>query len=622
MGASGGSRLRVRASTFTLALLLLLPAGFAAPLPQDDAASGQDAPGTATPLVEVRPGTVYTGTLAPGVDAVDFFWFTASPGQRIDVAIVGSAVCIASIHDANGRLLSSGCTLPLPGPEAVSTATATASGVHYIRVNTFATAYRFSFSLDGSPPDPLGAAPGSPSPGTDPTCRTGAPVTKTQGERDGVVYAALKTGFRAVVAWTSDAPEIGSVTFGIDGGATVTVSDAGPRLNHVFILDGLPATRTLCFATSTGVSDAIALRNAMQALDGGVYTVNLLLTAPLNQRARDVMEPGVDLFAERLFDSTDGRVQAGRVLILYMDPERANSGTYTCFVAGAPGPTCDRRVDATFSYDSCAGGAACATLDGIQRPGDFMMMNSVYDANPVTSDLVRGVTEVGAVLLHEFGHYAFGMMDLYVAGDCYDASLSLSVMGGSRSVTEFDDNVHRCPNEAQLGPDYVPSWNYLRARFPAIPDRAGPILEGPHGGGSAYARHVYAFTPTVDEDVDPQDDAGSGGDAPAGNAGAPVLQPGVLYDANFVGAESDVFRFDAPAGAAIEAVVYGSATCFALLPPSGPGIPQSCSTSVEEGVRVRATAPGGPVYLRVTLGALPAYKLGVGLDAPAPAFEL
>lgn len=463
-----------------------------AEVPQNDAGSGRDAPNARADDITIVPGVVYDGLLVPGLDAIDFYAFDARAGQTANVSLTGSPVCAASIIDPEGRPISAGCGIPTTA--GLYSAPITRDGTYYIRVSTFASAYRFAFALDAEAPDPLGRSEPGPAAGTDPTCGLGIPVTRTAGERNGVVFAALKTGFRAVVAWSTPVPSIESITFTIDMGESATLTEAAPRTHHVFILDGLPIGRSLCFFTSSGVFDALRLANAMNAHDGTAYSLNLLVTATENVRGRDTLEAGLDIFAQKLFDATDGHVRAGKILVLYMDPEHANTGTTTCSSLGVQGRHCDKRVDATFSHDSCIGGAACAPLDGIRYPSEFIMMNSVFQAHPILGSTIFGPNEAGTVLLHEFGHYAFGAMDLYAGSDCWSPTTMLSVMGGNRGANEFDDAVHRCPNEAAI-PGYVPTWTLMKARFPLIPERTGPIDAGPHGGGGIYARYAYDFVP-------------------------------------------------------------------------------------------------------------------------------
>ncbi|HLF16560.1 MAG TPA: hypothetical protein VI796_03910, partial [Candidatus Thermoplasmatota archaeon] len=109
-----------------------------------------------------------------------------------------------------------------------------------------------------------------------------------------------------------------------------------------------------------------------------------------------------------------------------------------------------------------------------------------------------GDAEVGSVLTHELGHYAFGMQDMYTdlgtGPDCYDAGTSVSVMGSNRDATEYDDEVNRCPNESLLS-GYEPAWTSLRQRFDAVPDRTGPPDPGPEGDGGRFQLSTFDAGP-------------------------------------------------------------------------------------------------------------------------------
>jgi hypothetical protein len=225
--------------------------------------------------------------------------------------------------------------------------------------------------------------------------------------------------------------------------------------------------------------------------------------------------------------------------------------------------------------------------------------------------------EVGAVLTPEFGQYAFAAMDLYAAADCWDPAKGLSVMGASRLATELDDAVNRCPNEASIV-GYVPSWDSLRSRFPLVPDRAGVIDEGPHGGGGAYALRVFEFLPEASV---PQDDAGSGRDAGNSAAGAVPISTDVAYDGTLLPPLDiqDVYRLDAPAGSVVHVVFWPAALCPLFADADGQRIASSdCEVDPARGeIRASITAPGGPVYVDVPPGAGP-YRFAASLDAPPP----
>lgn len=330
-----------------------------------------------------------------------------------------------------------------------------------------------------------------------------ADAPATDASIPSLVWAPLKTGFRAIVAWRTDAPALGEVTYEVSGSPTaqpVTVTERTPGLSHVFVFHGLPQGETFTFTAShqtlagTVTSDehSFVLDNAHMDFtpdvgpNGGVYEINLLVIA--NERTdpliREAIETGLDKYAAKLWDATDGWVRAGEVVLLYADLEHMEGGLLTCGIVAVGGhvPPCTNNVDVVFSYDNLPIAAAATFKGAIESDRREIYMNQLWEVN---SD------EIGLVLLHELGHYAFWMDDLYVAGNCVDHTWDISVMSSSRAVTEFDDEVARCPNEDQLS-NYRPSWTIMRDHYPQIPDRPDGPDPGPTGAdGGAYRLHIF-----------------------------------------------------------------------------------------------------------------------------------
>ncbi|HVM44883.1 MAG TPA: hypothetical protein VM582_03015 [Candidatus Thermoplasmatota archaeon] len=473
-------------------------------------------------------------------------------------------------------------------------------------------------------------AEGTHAVGNDPTCGTGQPVTATHGAGDPrlptLVYAALKTGFRAVVAWETAEPEAARLSYSLDGGASHVLVESAPRTFHLFVIDGLPIGRTLCFTplTATGAPagsmHAFKTRNAMNAHDGTAYTLNLLVLANEQSNLARV-EDGMDGYSRRLYDATDGHVRSGRIIIVFGDLQHHNAGYPTCVVFASSVPGCAQFYDALFTFGATPQGAASTFLDGIQMRSGAIWMNWYHQAG-----LVSTGDNVAAVMMHEVGHYAFGARDVYGGAlGCYDAAKGLSVMGSSRGATEFDDEINRCPDESTIA-GYAPSYPRLRQRFPLVPDRMGVIDPGPEGNGGIYERHTFRVLPALSGPhpvpalPETQDDAGSGGDAGNHLVSATPVDTGRLYQGTLLvpldGA--DVYRFEAPAGSAVEVAVYPRTfACFQLLDAAGETVGGPCA---HDGAAVKrsATAPCGTLYLRLLTGTSVAYRFGVGVDAPAP----
>ena len=330
----------------------------------------------------------------------------------------------------------------------------------------------------------------------------------TSGAGDAVfpdlTWAAVKTGFRLVVAWTTPEPSLAQVRVSV-GDSAFLLRDPIERRAHAFVLDELPIGRVLCFEPATqgatGGTHAVRLANAMHAREpDGRYTINLLVLG--TEAGNDIaqLEAAHAEASSRLRDATDGHVELGRVVTLVGDPTNHDSGLVTCgyalLLVEGRAPSCDRVFDVIWTYETNPAQAAGTNLDAISKRHLPIYMNNVWEVA-----LASGTPqEAGGTLAHEMGHYAFGMVDLYGGVPCEDARFRISLMADSRTATEFDDGFARCPGRSASS-GYVPSWTYLRQRFHAIPDRpAGPLF-GPVGVGASYAHTTFLFAdvPQVDQ---------------------------------------------------------------------------------------------------------------------------
>lgn len=562
-----------------MAILLLglaaTPQAPALPLGGNDAGSGRDAPDNPDPSFLLAPDVLHEGANPPP-DAYDVYGFETRVGDDLAAVLVGGAGCFAlQLLDPRGIPVDATCVVSDVPHLAFEISQ---DGVWFLRVARTGVLYQVGYGLDGRAPVAFGS--GVARAGADPTCGEGDPVTRTFGDgASGLVFAALKTGTRAVVAWTTPAREAASLSWNVSGGATRVLVEATARTSHVFILDDLPRGESLCFSAPAIGAHALSLRNAMYAHDGDAYVINLLVLANEQPDVGD-LETGLDGFAWRLRDATDGHVKAGRLVTLYGDLDHHNSGWATCYVANPPvdPPACQRLVDVIFTADAFPAGAASTYLDGIQDADAAVWMNSYWQAGTVNLG-----DNVGAVLTHEMGHYAFGALDLYVGSGCDVFEKSLSVMSSARNLTEFDDEVNRCPNEAEVT-DYVPTWTLMRDRFPLVPDRAGLIDAGPTTPGDAYARPAFQLLPQATLPVEgTQDDAGSGRDAPGGRDPSFKILPDVTYLGTAPGVDVDHYAFDAVAGQRVAFRVVGSpGVCvMRFLMPDGTDAGRTCTVELD-----------------------------------------
>lgn len=144
------------------------------PLDQDDAGSGQDAPGEPVPEVWIEPGVVYEGTLGVGHSPVindtdDYYAFWGEQGDVVDAKARGLVGCFV-VTDAEGKRVddgSSDCTLagwdavypsglsdPMTGGPFVPV-TLDHTGIHYLNFYYIVPQqYSFSIGIGGEAPEP------------------------------------------------------------------------------------------------------------------------------------------------------------------------------------------------------------------------------------------------------------------------------------------------------------------------------------------------------------------------------------------------------------------------------------------------------------------------------------
>lgn len=166
---------------------------------QDDAGSGQDAPGDGdfARAIPIQSGVVYDGTLLGELDPVDAYAFEGRAGDEVEVRLRGMLPC-ATVYAPSGEAVANAtCAVPLYGEMVESTQTVilAESGVHVLRVANILnpTTYGFSIGVNIGAPEPgdlpsTAAARGNDDAGTgdDAPERTfGAPTIQP-----GVVYEA------------------------------------------------------------------------------------------------------------------------------------------------------------------------------------------------------------------------------------------------------------------------------------------------------------------------------------------------------------------------------------------------------------------------------------------------
>lgn len=458
-----------------------------------------------------KPGDQSTGSVtgtssAPGAAAVGFTWTPQYPQVGHEVTFTGTTSNLdPDAVDAWGWTWGDGNS-STGSPVMTSFDRA---GDWTVVVNALLSdgrtlsASKVVFVLGGGESIPNATEDPAPPPPGEFLC-DGQPVVEpheTFGTDDALPalsWLTLKTGYRFAVLWSSEQATTGSLTYSVANGTARTVTETVPTRLHMLVIDGLPEHRTLCFTvTMGGVTTPL---HAVRTVNGptgfqpgaphGTYTLNLL-TLVNEQGDLAEVEAGLSDYAKRLWDATDGWVRAGAMPVLVNNFPEHNSGWVTCYIVTTPG-LCNQVYDVMFTNDAAPQGAASTYRKGLSDPRAAIWMNQYHQAFPGPLSL----DDTGAVLLHEVGHYAFNMDDLYGdpvvpdSQDCDIPSLSMSIMGGSRSSTEFDDEVHPCPTQPS---SYTPSWTLLRGEFREIPDRTTDPLKGPDGDGGLFLQRTYRF---------------------------------------------------------------------------------------------------------------------------------
>lgn len=133
-----------------LAALLPLSAPRAL-LPQNDAGSGRDAPGTMDADFRIAPNAVHEGTIEGLLlDEFDVYAFEAPAGARLDARVFSGLGCVY-LYDPEGHELDFGCAIA--GVEGTASSFATYAGVYYVGYGYLQPhTYRFSVGVGRAAP--------------------------------------------------------------------------------------------------------------------------------------------------------------------------------------------------------------------------------------------------------------------------------------------------------------------------------------------------------------------------------------------------------------------------------------------------------------------------------------
>ena len=418
--------------------------------------------------------------------------FAGAQIRVVDAAMAPGASELASrLYDGRHHLIASNTYVD--GDDTIL-ANLPGAGTYYVGIEptVAVTADRYRLDIDVTPAPSGGGATVSPDPGPQPA--DAGLFTRTLG-------FATKTGYRGVVAWQAAQPVVATVHYGTAPGALdlTAPAPASPDSAGMLVLEGLEQGRVYYWQVEDLVSGersvvkSFTSNNAYTDWNGAAYTIDLVVqldteAVPLVNVPHDLnlddLAAGMNVFAERIYDATDGFVRIGNVLVTDTNVD------YAANVPASPGsvvngectPTnyADVLVQTSVPFDSHTYGYAIAdacTSFYLGRLGQL-----VYEWQ---HDL-----HLGYVAAHELSHYALGAPDLYDTASgavtdtgCINNELDLSLMNNTGAwdaaahrwrLTEFDRNPTLTPCDHQHDSAYT--WDRMRERYlgvPLLPD--GPI---------------------------------------------------------------------------------------------------------------------------------------------------
>jgi hypothetical protein len=496
-------------------------------------------------LSVVDPGTPYQVAIAVASDATEDY----------DLYVYGPD---GELADYSGQPNGVEESVTLDNPPA---------GEYSVRVRAFSTTpgpvYRGSAAMEVGPVPPPPPPPIGTSADETVEPAPGGPFTELAG-------FATKTGYRGVFTWSASAPVAGSVHLGTSPETldTVVAAPGAPDTAQMVITDGLEVGATYYWKVvdqlsgeESGVGRFTAVNAYTEWHDDDdpatrdTYEIDMLVqldTEDLDESASESvpgdlalkeLAQGMSVFAERVYDATDGYVRIGDVLVTDTNTDYATNIPFGPQHAvnwdgiGIPRPPC---VPGTNLAD---------VLVQTSVPADSHTFEGFAIADPCTSFYVgrmgwlripsyawRGDLDFAGTAAHELSHYALNAPDLYLLNsdaDCRNTAWDGSLMhnttgysGGRWWMTELDRNQTLTPCEHGTQPW---SWDEMRARYQNIPEPVAPehVIDtrarGNEDGGALQIRILdrQPGSSTLESFVG-SDEAGEAIDL-ACPAGSPVL---------------------------------------------------------------------------------------------------
>ena len=345
-----------------------------------------------------------------------------------------------------------------------------------------------------------------------------AATTTAEGPFSEVVGFAIKTGYRGVFTWQADGPVEAVVNYGTSPETldqTVPAIANAPDEAGLAIANNLEIGRTYYFEVedrlsgeSSGVHSFRAA-NAWNAWDEatGSYTINMLVQLTTEELPPEVagdqalaeLSQGMSIFAERVYDATDGYVRIGKVLVTDTNLDYAVNVPFVwpteLFVEPPPTPADCEDLDANLAD----------VLVETAPPADSHTWSGFAIEKPCTSFYVgrmgwlripsfqwRSDLDFAATSTHELSHYAFNAPDLYTLPeaapgdpDCRNVDWDGSLM---HNTTRFDLSAGRWfMSELDRSQEVTPcemggqpfTWQTMTApgRYDRIPASAATTVE-------------------------------------------------------------------------------------------------------------------------------------------------
>ncbi len=310
---------------------------------------------------------------------------------------------------------------------------------------------------------------------------------------------ATKTGFRLVFNWDTEEPITGVVRWGfqedeLDRITLPFASGVDSAQIAITDIDRSDIGNTVYWRVqdqATGMMSPVKSFSATNAwtseAEDGIYEIDAVMqldskSLPDGMSSTEGLEflsNSMDVFAERIWDATDGYVRIGTVLVtdtVLNNPAYLPSGfPLSCAPGMSESPVpmqhtlADFIVQTTVPFDSSTWGP-----------------NPMID-NPCTGFYVGRLGQLvipwgddlhmASVLAHEFGHYGFGFADLYPVltstANCVNNEFDISMMHNSGGWTGSQWRL----SQIDRGPDFTPcnygnqpaSWPILVQRYDRIP---------------------------------------------------------------------------------------------------------------------------------------------------------